>query len=461
MQSTEEELTTTTTTTTTTSNNKPISFKQKGTGLHIDLNPYNLWETIQKNKSYQPLDRFRPFQSFVALTDGSNSAGLLDGGLEVVPGFHQICEHYFQNHDAGVRGMNVVRIGPYNCKFSKKTDTWVFDCIQKVQRIPDEWSLENEQSLLRPLSKKEQKEIDTAKNCAVYLEKLGNKRKNVKVVSDIQFCKDTSLDHKRLPFVPVQQGDWVFWDIRLPHQNSDKNLTDVIRSVFYHGYLTATPEYINTKRIDEVREKRGNKEHLNEFPRRYKTIEADVETVPLDSTLSRLLYHEQEWDDESLQEIDQILQKNDHLLTQKHIDFYNKYGYVVVENLFTRDEAAELYNEIVQFAKSLGTDVENWKSLNADNWSNIGGSFGGMVEFCWQKGMQKIRIDERPYTVTSKLMKETWCNTNTKLYKCPFRDQLDPRKLWLYIDRTNLRLPNKWIAELTHNEAEQQEEVNK
>ena len=101
---------------------------QTGTGLHLDCNPYNLWEKEldEKGTAKTPLDRlafsanssivssqlprFRVFQAQIPLRDQERG----DSGLEVIPGFAPWCEMYYKLTDR--HGRNLARWGTYNTK---------------------------------------------------------------------------------------------------------------------------------------------------------------------------------------------------------------------------------------------------------------------------------------------------------------------------------------------------------
>lgn len=76
---------------------------QYGTGLHIDVNGYNIWAKEMQDGTFTELDRFRLFQSYLACSANSKPYKGKDGGMLVVPGFHLICESYFAKTIAGKR----------------------------------------------------------------------------------------------------------------------------------------------------------------------------------------------------------------------------------------------------------------------------------------------------------------------------------------------------------------------
>jgi hypothetical protein len=248
--------------------------------------------------------------------------------------------------------------------------------------------------------------------------------------------------------VPIQKGDFILWDIRLPHQNSDANETNVGRFVFYHAYLPARVPGLN-KIIEEIKTKRPTRDHISDFSTRWNDIEKEglPEQKPLETPFEKMLYNEQEWD---VSVGDELIAKHGHLLTEKHISFYNQFGYVVIENLIETSTCENLYNQILSHAKFLGCDVESLLEggkITGDDWNKIGGTFGAMVEFFWLPWQEKIRFDERTYAITASLLSKTWTSGAAE-FQCPFSDKIDHRALWLYNDRVNIRIPDSIVQSL-------------
>lgn len=395
--------------------------KQKFTGIHLDSNAFNLWEREVSPHVYEPLDRFRPFQSFVALTDTSEKRNVKDGGLEVVPGFHHIMERYFQNHEAGYRGRRQT-VGPYNNSFDESIDSWLYSEIQKCQRIPDDWKIPSEPVPPVP--------------------------KDQKTEESIALCKKIVAEHKKLKYSPVKTGDFLLWDIRLAHQNSERNETENIRSVFYHAYLLAQPSHINQKKINEYKKLRVTRDHSSDFNRKWSNLEkTGFVPATLDTKLSKLLYDEEKWNDDLLAEdgeIGQILNKYKNVITDRHLAFFNRFGYVVIENAVSTELCKALFDQAMNHAKFAGCEIK--KGVTKKDWTKIGGGFGAMVEFFWQPQQERIRFDEKLYAITSELFQKTWA-TKQGLFSHPI-ENVDGRKLWLYNDRMNMRIPDSWsVAE--------------
>ncbi|KAL9646883.1 hypothetical protein ABK040_013743 [Willaertia magna] len=401
--------------------------KQNGTGLHLDSWPYNLWEKLFHDYTYVPLDRFRPFQSMVCLTDGDSNRNIKEGGLELIPGFHAICEKYFPLNDIKLRGndTNNIRtksswVSSYHLGFDKEEDQYLKKFIRKVQRIPEDWKAPPASTTLC--------NITSVEECVNHVKLIGE-------------------EHDSLTYVPVKKGDFIFFDIRSPHQNSDANETKTARSVFYHAYLLR--HACNEKTINDLKERRKTLDHPKDFNSKFSNMEKKIMSAneELDTELSKLLFNEKEWTNEVIErdsEIDKILRKYDEILTERHIQFYHRFGYVVVENAVETSECDDLLNEFLGASTKLGCPIDKKNELTNGEWRNIAGNFGAMIEFYWLKGQQNIRKSEKLYTATVKLLANTWCCKQDNLwnvpYKCPLIEEVNPKCLWLYIDRLNYRL---------------------
>ena len=404
---------------------------QKGTGLHLDSWPYNLWKKLKSDMTYEELDRFRPFQSMVCLTDGDSDPNKKEGGLEVIPGFASVAERYFPAMDQKVRNGKGFRvkspwISSYHIRFNQEEDEPLFEMVRKVKRIPQEWKAPSPSSELTKLENAD--------------EMLDYMRKIVK-------------EHDALEYVPIKKGDFIFFDNRTAHRNSDANHMDRPRSVFYHAYSCTDP--VNRNTIEKLREKRKTFEHPDDFGTKFRVeqmyLHPENDLVPL-TPLGECLYNEKPYDSimeengENSSILSQILKENDHFLTQKHIDFFHRFGYVVVENCVPDQDCDQLLNELFKYSSLAGCPISfDGNSVSRVQFSNIGGGFGSMVEFYYLPMQQKMRMNPALYTSTVKLLSHTWgsktANDWNVPYACPL--EIDSRKLWLYIDRMNFRLPNQ------------------
>ena len=79
-----------------------------------------------------------------------------------------------------------------------------------------------------------------------------------------------------------------------------------------------------------------------------------------------------------------------------------------------------------------------------------------MLELYWSPSCEKIRSHENVYSVTSQFMESTWC-TKQNPFRHPFIE-LSSHKLWMYVDRQNLRFPESVLEEVNKRGEEQ---VNK
>ncbi|EFC43146.1 hypothetical protein NAEGRDRAFT_80163 [Naegleria gruberi] len=404
--------------------------KQAGTGLHLDAWPYNLWAKLRKDMSYGQLDRFRPFQSMVCLTDGHEDPTLKEGGLELIPGFSAIAEEYFPATDRKYRDGKSFRvkspwISSYHIRFNQPEDTDLFELVRKVKRVPKDWKAPTSASVPSAGSSVEE-----------YM----------------KYVNMVVKEHDNIPYEPVKKGDFVYFDIRSPHRNSDANHMDRPRSVFYHAYSVSNK--VNLKTIENLKEKRKKFEHPEDFNGKFsmeqKVMNTETDLLPL-STLGKCLYNEISYnpllqEDSKDDAIKVILEKHSDVLTQRHIDFYHRYGYVVVENLVSNEDVTQLFKELTHYSAKCGCKLDS-DSLTTSEFKKVASGFGAMVEFYYLPTQQKLRMDEKLYASTVKLLSNTWCakspNALKVPYKCPFASDLDPRCLWLYVDRMNYRLPDK------------------
>ncbi|GAM21580.1 hypothetical protein SAMD00019534_047550 [Acytostelium subglobosum LB1] len=149
---------------------------QKGTGVHLDCNPYQLFRGQRLSSDHQkienvPLRFWQPIQAFVALSDTLNEG---EGGFWCVPSFHKQCVNYF-----------------------KQVEQPVSNASQYVTlKRGNAFDLHNEIA---------------AHNQVI----------------------------RQLVHIPVRRGDIVFWDWRLPHCNDAVHHGEVVREVVYAAHLPA------------------------------------------------------------------------------------------------------------------------------------------------------------------------------------------------------------------------------
>ena len=131
---------------------------------------------------------------------------------------------------------------------------------------------------------------------------------------------------------------------------------------------------------------------------------------------------------------------------KKHVKYFQRYGYVVVvENLVGDNDCDQLLTELKENSKLVGCPLD--EEFTKSQFKSIGGGFGAMVEWYYLRMQQILRMDEKLYAVTVNLLSNTWCSSTPNEYQtpyeCPFKNQINPAKLWLYIDRMNFRRPDK------------------
>lgn len=83
----------------------PVTFEdgtsigpEEGLGLHVDMDPYNPY--LYDNNNVSQLIKWRPFQSFVTISDHSMEN---NGGLCVVPDFHKRFNDFFGSYSRGTK----------------------------------------------------------------------------------------------------------------------------------------------------------------------------------------------------------------------------------------------------------------------------------------------------------------------------------------------------------------------
>jgi len=142
------------------------------------------------------------------------------------------------------------------------------------------------------------------------------------------------------------------------------------------------------------------------------------------------------------------------LLTPAHLSFYQRYGFVVVENAvpeaLTRALAEELRAHLL--AKH---EIELDALKETLTLSRLTSAFSpdgsGMIELYWLHSMDAVRQSETLHEITLQLFAATWgaAAPGFKLQRRAGMAAPAPRpQLGLYIDRTSLRLPAAAIGHL-------------
>lgn len=144
----------------------------RGTGAHIDLNPFDPFSSNVSDSSsgddarhVKPLKFWQPIQGLVAVSENRSPN---TGGFCTIPGFHLECFEYFH-------------------------------------RKRKEWQEEE-----RTLKRLNQIHLDE---------------------------KHTPELMNRFTHVPLERGDYLLWDWRMPHLTETQNLSDEVREVVYVAHL--------------------------------------------------------------------------------------------------------------------------------------------------------------------------------------------------------------------------------
>lgn len=305
-------------------------------------------------------------------------------------------------------------------------------------------------------------------------------------------CESITAEHKSLPLVPVKSGDWVIWNNRLAHGNSDENQSNRLRHVMYHGFLLGL-DSVNGQLMKQLQENRKTLAHPPDFPKRLSMIESNDENkskLLILNELGRLLYGYEQVQDNSPNNhhhqfkdllLQQEIEKGKKLFTERHLRFFNRYGYVVIENAVNASAIEKLKVSTSQFLKQNDIELDimqpekpqpvlkkKWAKVccyfflqlfvsiknntllfNLKKKQQVAYPMGGMIETFWLPEMDCIRQDPIVYGIMVKFTELTW-QTCKGLYEHPF-GKINAHSLWLYIDRQNVRFPNNWYKNMNQD----------
>jgi len=345
-----------------------------------------------------------------------------DSSLEVCVGAHNFIGPYYKD-DSKNEGLNIQRTGPYIVGLleSRNADlmddsNWIY-----VSRIGANWKPEN----LEPLPS------------------------NPNALTRPEICKWTALLKKEVEEThgePPKEGDFVIWAPMAPHQNGDKNETNFIRRAMYNTYLFDIKENENLIKEQLVRRESGD--HPPTFPAAFNKIEKKNGFPLLNlNEIGKKVYGYEKWADTDESLLDKLY--NAFPLSERHIAFFNRYGFVVVENVFPKELTRAAANQTAEFLKkSVNIDLNDLENtLTSEKWFSIANRFGGTLELYWLSSMDEIRQHPNGYSVLAKLLAATWAKKEREPWIHPYGD-IDPRKLYLYIDRQNLRFPSKIVDDI-------------
>jgi len=226
--------------------------------------------------------------------------------------------------------------------------------------------------------------------------------------------------------------------MRIAHKNGDKNLSGNVRQTFYHAYLPCGD--VNLPTIEEIKLARNIGRHPPDFPKSHATIEQNTYQLQPLSELGNLIYGETHWTETSLAENQPTIN-----LTPEQISFFRRYGFIFIPGCIPHSLIdslnAEIHEKLLTIA---GINSRNLLVSTPDQWSKVCGSFGGMLEFYFLRFQERIREHPNPYWVTVQLLENTWfAENNVEMgFYHPFLE-MNPKQLWLYVDRMNFRLPEE------------------
>jgi len=223
-----------------------------------------------------------------------------------------------------------------------------------------------------------------------------------------------------------------------------------VRQTFYHSYIPSGDVNIST--IEAIKSARNAGRHPPDFPRSHAGIEQTGYTPYPLTELGNLLYGETEWShDTVITENHPTIQ-----LTTRQIAFIRRYGFIVIPECIPLPLVDSLNAEIDELLEKIaGIDTQNLLASTREQWGKVCGYFGGMLEFYLLKGQERIRDHPNPYWAMVQILENTWfAENNTEIgYGHPF-ETLNPRHLWVYIDRMNYRLPNEIMEKISSKSIE-------
>jgi ectoine hydroxylase-related dioxygenase (phytanoyl-CoA dioxygenase family) len=497
---------------------KPAVGLQKGTGMHVDViayDPYRkaVYSKDAKKFSLERVDHLRIAQSFVALTPGPARKDAQEGQLRVIPGAHHFVKRYFELDSrrpaadyAALSKFRPPAEGLHTTHFTDKYDSAFAkrgECT--AQRIPRDWKVPvgGEQDPKRPTT---QQLVDSFERKV--------ERGDIASHDDVALFALATLaaEHNKLVYEPIQTGDMVIWQIMLPHKNADRNDGSSSRSVFYMSYMPAVrelnrqrlvaqskafqklespPGYISSKKL-------ANKKALIALYAKEaaaKGIKPTMHAKMLDFLKDQVATYTEDASDEENRVEDVVcgmkaankevgemsmqrfykefpaVQEGKHLVTNRHLAFLDRFGYVVVENVFDGQQCADLLGEIERCCAAAGCDVKCPEKVSAKDLEKVGSAFGGMIELFWTPQMCKARANPKAYGVVNRIYERMWLDIHTeqsyrmvssRMYSADagneWFDDMDAKLMWGFVDRCNYRMPDALTAKAVEKAKEDRAE---
>ena len=403
---------------------------QGGTGKHIDG---SIGEPLQA----------RPFQALVHLSDPDIlSAPSADGSLQLLPGFHGAAARYFQL--AGIPSPEGGFTPLAQHEELSDESLWV-----PARRLPSRWmDLHAKGGLPPPSGAAQARSID------------GLVKRLRGLASELRDATFGTAE-------PPHAGDYTIWDPRLPHTTGEPdtfNGSGVARQVLYCAFMLAQG---NEGLAAEQRECRQTGRHMRWAPSSQRDDEMRAEYTPsLLTSLGKELYgyshggkariqpreraaaaakaiatEQADWADAEADAPSGTAAQ----LTDAHVAFFVRYGYVVVEEAVARDLALRVAADVRAYMRSRhGLDVDDLaKTLSIERLRRAFSPDGsGMLEVYWLQAMEEARQTPSLINITRRLYARTWASGQPT-----FRTSGAPvrPRLHYYVDRTSVRLPSRAV----------------
>jgi len=196
------------------------------------------------------------------------------------------------------------------------------------------------------------------------------------------------------------------------------------------------------------RDFRERKVHPSDFEEKWKKVENNLEFKEL-TERGRLLWGYDEYDPSPAAKTERAHQlKTAFPLHQRYIDFFKRYGYVVVPGTINQSEMDALNQRVNDHVmQSSGIDHNNLEeTLTPEKWKKVAGKFGGMLNLFYFGEMDAIRDSVNLHAIQSQLLEATFDKKRADpLFTCTL-EEFDWTKLWVRCDRLNFRLPDKYAT---------------
>ena len=314
----------------------------------------------------------------------------------------------------------------------KKYDPVIYEGIQKIGRIPKDWNPDDYKNRIEDPSQL-------------------NFEETVKVIGEI------SKEHKKLKLEPYKSGDYILWFETTPHQNGKKNEA-TLRRVFYHSYLAPVKNRKINQKIFE-HQKRGLETQTRPMGVKSKFQKLE-QNLMIGGKKGGVIDKGMEFLYEPTKENQFNLEKK--VLNDRQIKFLDRYGYLVVENVYPMKEVDQLnleMDEAITKLSGIYKPIKNHNNLfkelreqtpiewddymfDPDQWRMLAGKFGGVLDIFYLPTMMKMRQSESTFKIVSEITEHFWCSNESPL---SFKNEIEFNNLKVYLDRVNNRFPTRLV----------------